>query len=62
MYFTSPLVLILLLNAQRIFSEFSLEIKASQALCKAIILSVRILFVPEGVKAGGLLLNVEGRF
>ena len=60
--FASQLVLILLLNAWQIFSEFLLEVKTSLALCKAKRLSVRILFVSDGVKAGGLSLNIEGSF
>ena len=62
MNFASPLVLMLVLNALRIFSEFSLEIKASLASCKAIRLSFRTWLVSEGVKAGGLSLNIEGSF
>ena len=50
MNFASPVVLMLLLNARIIFSESSLEIKASLALCKATRLSVRTLLVSEGVK------------
>ena len=41
----SPLVLILLLSARRIFSELSHETNASLAICKAARLSVRILLV-----------------
>ena len=52
----------LLLNTRQIVSEFSLEVKASLALSKAIRLSVRTLLIPEGVKAGDLSLNIEGSF
>ena len=62
MYFASRLVLILLLNAWQVFSEFLLEVKTSLVLCKAKRLSVTILFVSDGVKAWGLSLNIEGSF
>ena len=62
MNFTSSFVMTFLLDAQRIISEFSLEIQASLALCKAIRLSVRTLLVSEGVKAWGLSLNIEGSY
>ena len=57
----SPLVLTLLLSAGCGFSEFSHEMNASLALCKAARFSVRILLVLEGVNAGGLS-NVDGGF
>ena len=60
--FVSPLVLIMLLSARRIFSELSHETNASLAICKAARLSVRILLVLEGVSAGGLSSNVDGNF
>ena len=62
MYFVSPLVLILLLSARRILSEFSHGTNASLLLCKTARLSVRILLVLEDVNAGGLSINVDGTF
>ena len=62
MYFVSPLVLILLLSAHWIFSEFPHATNASVALCKTARLSQRILLVLGGVNAGGLSINVNGSF
>ena len=56
----SPGVLILLLSARRIFSEFSYATNASLALCKTARFSVRILLVMEGVNAGVLSINLDG--
>ena len=61
-YFVSPLVLILLLSARGIFCEFSHASNASQDLCKAARLSVRILLVLEVVNASGLSITVDGSF
>ena len=61
MYFVSLLLLILLLSACHIFSEFSHAVNASLALCKASRLSVRILLVFKDVIAVGLSINVGGR-
>ena len=62
MYFVALLLLILLLiSACDIFSEFSNAVNASLALCKASRLSVRILLVFKDVIAVGLSINVDGR-
>ena len=60
--FCISIFLMFLLNVWWIFSEFSLEIKASLALIKAIRLLVRILLVSKGVGARGLSLNIERNF
>ena len=60
--FCISIFLMFLLNVWWILSEFSLEIKASLALCKAIRLFVRILLVSKGVEARGLPFNIERSF
>lgn len=61
MYFASPPVLMFLLNAWHIFSEFSLEIvEGSLALCKAI--KCQDFVGIRGVFAGSLSLNIVASF
>ena len=58
----SLLAVIMLLSASCVFSEFSHEINASQALCKAARFPVKILLLLEGVSVGGLSISVDGSF
>ena len=58
----SLLAAIMLLSASCVFSEFSHETNASQALCNAAWLPVKILLLLEGVSVGGLPISVDGSF
>ena len=61
MYLISPEVLILCARALLIFSEFSLAMNASLALCIAFKLLQMILLEGVAVSAGALLLIIDGR-
>ena len=58
----SLLAAIMLLSASCVFSEFSHETNASQALCNTAWLPVKILLLLEGVSVGGLSISVDGSF
>ena len=55
-----PEFLMLCESARLIFSEFSLDIKASLALCIASRLLLTILLVGSRVRAGAFSFNVDG--